>query len=268
LSVVPQELVLAGRFRVRAQVGDATLGRLYCALDAERGRDVALRVLSGLSKPEAASTRLAAHIARLAAVRHRSLAAVFDCGVDAGQLWFASEWVNGRSLDREVTDKGPLATEAVIGLGIEVARALGEAHQHGLIHCALKARNLLLVPGRPVVLELGVAAAILADGALLANTPLSIAPEQIRTRAMDHRGDVYSLGCCLFTAAVGKPPFDGVAGLQLLAAQKGWRAPRARDLNPNVPEALELVLLRAMAERPTDRFESMGELAQALARAR
>jgi serine/threonine-protein kinase len=266
LSVAQQELVLAGRFRVRAQIGYATLGWLYHAFDLERGSDVALRMVLGVPDPDAARRRLAEHIDRLSAVHHRGLAAVFDCGVDGGQLWFASEWVHGRSLEQEVAEKGPLLAGAVADLGIEVARALGDAHDRGLVHRGLKTRNIFLTDGRAVVLELGVAATILSDGALLANTPSSMPPEQVLSRAMDHRGDIYSLGCCLFTALVGKPPFDGTTGSQLLAAQNGWRAPRARDLNPSVPEPLELVLLQAMAQRPEDRFQSMTEFSEALSR--
>jgi len=81
---------------------------------------------------------------------------------------------------------------------------------------------------------------------------------------MDHRADIYSLGAVLFHAVVGEPPFKGGSGDDLLAAQLGFRAPRPRDLNPTVPEGLEFVLLRAMARRREDRYQSMGEFRDAL----
>jgi serine/threonine-protein kinase len=261
------ETILVNRFRARAQIGHATLGWLYRAVDERSGREVALRFVLGARDPHATQARLAALIDKLARVRHPGLAAVHDCGLFANQLWFASEWVAGQALEAVITRAGALPSPEVARIGIAVAETLAAAHAQGLVHRGLTLRNLFVDGARTLTLELGVAATILDDAPCLGNTPASMAPEQARNGRVDPRSDVYSLGCCLFTAAVGRRPFEGQARLEVAAAQAGWRAPRARDLDPAVPEALELVLLRAMATRPDDRFQSMAELAAALEQA-
>jgi serine/threonine-protein kinase len=258
-------MLVANRFQARKQIGYASLGWLYHAVDPARGNEVALRMVLNAKEPEAACTRLRAHIEKLAALRHRGIASVYECGIHKGQLWFTSEWVSGQPLDREVAQTGPLPLGAVKRIGIELASALGEAHRHGLVHRGLKARNIFVGGDRVITVELGVGAAIFADGGVLANTPAAMPREQMMNDVVERRSDIYSLGACLFTAIVGKPPFDG-GPQELIAAQAGWKAPRARDLKPDVPEGLELVLLRAMATRPEDRFQSMEEFAQALER--
>jgi serine/threonine-protein kinase len=116
------------------------------------------------------------------------------------------------------------------------------------------------------VAELGVSAALVTAAAGLASaTPSMMPPEQILVGAMDHRADVYSLGALLFFAAVGEPPFKGGSGEHLMAAQLGFRPPRPSDLNRDIPEGLELVILRAMARRREDRFPGMQALGDALA---
>jgi serine/threonine-protein kinase len=261
----PQQSLVANRFHARKQIGYASLGWLYHAFDPARSIEVALRMVLNAKAPEPACERLRTHIEKLAALRHSGIASVYECGLHEGQLWFTSEWVGGRPLDREVAKTGPLSLAAVRQIGMDLTGALGEAHRRGLVHRGLKARNIFVGGDRTLTVELGVGAAIFADGGVVANTPSSMPREQMMNDVVDHRSDIYSLGACLFTAIVGKPPFDGGAH-DLMASQAGWKAPRARNLKSDVPEGLELVLLRAMATRPDDRFQSMDEFAQALSR--
>jgi serine/threonine protein kinase len=267
LSFPQQGIVVAGRFPMREQIGHATLGWLYRVLDPTRGNEAALRLVVTVKDAAAAHGRLRAHIGKLAALGHPGIAKVWDCGMHEGQLWFTSEWLRGRPLDRSVSRSRPLGLTAVKELGLQLTSALGEAHRHGLVHRGLKARNIFVGDGHARAIELGVGATIFADGGVMANTPGSMPQEQMMNDIVDHRSDIYSLGACLFTAIVGRPPFDGGAG-DMMAAQAGWKAPRARELNPAVPEALELVLLRAMATRPEDRYQSMAEFGDALSRLR
>lgn len=259
-------LILAGRFHARAQIGYATLGWLYRAVDERSNREVALRLILGIRDPESTRDRLAALIDRSSKLRDPGLAPLLDCGVFEGQLWFAVEWVDGHALESLVTKGGALPAAEVARIGIAVAGSLAAAHAEALVHRGLTTRTIFVDGARIKTLELGVAAAIFADTPFLTNTPGSMPPEQIANGPIDERSDVYSLGCCLFTAAVGRPAFGGPvgSGAEMRAAQAGWRSPRARDLNPAVPEGLELILLRAMAVRPDDRFQSMRAFAGAL----
>jgi serine/threonine protein kinase len=259
------ETILAKRFRVRAQIGYATLGWLYRAVDEKDGKEVALRMVLGVRGVEAARERLAALIERLSGVSHPGLAKVYDCDISDGQLWFASEWLGDPSLEHATAKTGGALDGAVVArIGIAVASALGAAHANGITHRGLKTRTIFVGNDRVRAAECGVAAAILADAPMLANTPGSTSPEQILNGVVDQRADIYSLGCCLFSAAVGRPPFSGGAGAQMVAAQVGFRAPRAREMNPAVAEGLELILLKAMATHPNDRFHSMGDFSSAL----
>jgi serine/threonine protein kinase len=268
LSFPHQDLVIAGRFRVRSQVGYATLGWLYRALDAERGQEVALRLVLSAADSDAACSRLAAQIERIRKLGDlRGLASVYECGQHARQLWFTSEWVAGESVESALARVAAMEPTDAARVGVEVAEALADAHNQGVCHGAVKTRNIFITAqGTTKVLELGVADAIFPSSTLLANTPASAPPEVILGSGGDHRSDIYSLGCVLFTAVVGRPPFGGGLGPELMAAHVGFRAPRARSFNPAVPEGFELILLRAMARQPEDRYQTMGEFKAELSR--
>jgi serine/threonine-protein kinase len=259
------EALVAGRFRVLGQLGTGGLGPLYRALDRERGEEVALRTMATGTSQDVACARLATHIRALSGLADPAIARVFDCGLDGDLFWMSEELVAGRSLERAVTERGPLSALEAAAVASEITRALQVAHAQGLLHRDLKPRNVFFDGHRVKVLGLGVSAAILTwSASLVASTPGMMPPEQTLLQAMDHRADVYSLGALLFFALVGEPPFKGGSDA-VMAAQLGFRPPRPRDRNANVPEGLELVILRAMAKRREDRYQSMAELEAALA---
>src|SRR5205807_7824109 len=165
--------------------------------------------------------------------------------------------------------------EEAVRIAREVATALSHAHGHDVVHRDIKPENILLAGGEAVVADFGIARAIVAAGAeqltdtgLAVGTPGYMSPEQA-TGAMqlDGRSDVYSLGCVLYEMLAGHPPFLGTTAQEILARHSLDAVPPLRTIRPELPEAVELAVRKALAKSPADRWRTPAALSEALAQA-
>jgi serine/threonine protein kinase len=269
-------------YRLTTELGRGGTGAVFAAEHEQSGRRVAIKVLL----PELSQSRQAVarffHEARSAAsVTDPGIVDVYDSGyAEDGSAFLVMELLAGESLAARLT-RGPRVSLALLCyIGREIARVVGAAHAAQLVHRDLKPDNVFLVPERAApfgtrvkVLDFGMAklnpdagpySFITEKGALI-GTPLYMAPEQCRGGKVDARTDVYALGCILYELACGHPPFvRGGLGL-ILGAHVYEPVPRPRALVPELPEALEQLLLCALAKAPEDRPPTMHALALSLA---
>ena len=239
-----------------------------------------------------------------ARIDHPNVVAALDADEDRGVQFLVMEYIAGRNLNRVVQADGPLPVARALQCLIQAARGLEAAHAQGIVHRDIKPSNLMLDEAGVVrVLDLGLAKVIDAANALsqaegqamtrsgsflgtgtlpparhpgqgpaLTNTGSCLgtfpfmAPEQaFESRKVDHRADIYSLGCTLFFLLTGRPPFKFGDVLQvLLRAQATARAVALRALRPDVSEEIEAIYQKMMAEQPAQRPQSMGEVASLL----
>jgi serine/threonine protein kinase len=165
---------------------------------------------------------------------------------------------------------------ATLAIGKQVCRALEVAHEEGIIHRDVKPQNLLVDPsGFLKVMDFGIArlarhqsepGAGLTAAGVVVGTPQYMAPEQLFGEAVDGRADLYSTGAVLFECVTGRPVFEAPSLVALLARHLEDTAPTPHVLNPDVPESFSVVILRALARRPDDRWPNAAELLQALER--
>jgi tetratricopeptide (TPR) repeat protein len=269
-----------GRYEVVAHLASGGMGEVYKARDRELGRDVALKVLPDHLANNPTSVERFRREARAAArLSHKNIVTLYDWGQHGGTWFLALEFVDGTDLGSRIAGKGHLDSEEAWIITIQAAKALDHAFRQGVVHRDVKPSNFLLTRQgkklRVKLTDLGVARAIrdedfriTRDGTTVGTIDY-LAPEQARDSALaDVRSDIYSLGCTLYHMLTGQPPFpDGGLGERIYKHMQVDPAD-VRDLNPEVPDGLWMVLRRMLAKRPEERYQTPGELLEALLRLR
>jgi serine/threonine protein kinase len=282
-SGVPRKIA---DYRLVRYIGQGREAVVYLAQDERRRRQVALKVLTPELAPDAAFRgQMLRESQAAAAVGHPHIVPLYEAG-SAGQIaYVAMLYVPGGDARSLLNRLGPLPLAAASEIIAQVASALDAAHAHGLVHRDVKPANLLLgtgagaasaVPrsgggygrGHVYLCDFGMGrdfspGEIIATGQL-ARTLDYLAPEQIEGRALDGRTDLYSLACAGFELLCGTPPFGQEQGLTVMYAQLYAPPPAATARRPDLPAAVNLVLAKALAKNPADRYATCGQFAEEL----
>jgi formylglycine-generating enzyme required for sulfatase activity len=262
----PRGTVL-GNYELLEPLGAGGMGRVFKAWHRRLKREVALKVLAPeLLRSEAARVRFRREMEAAARVASPHVVAVHDAGEEAGRDFLVMEFVEGHTLADLVKDRGPLPVGEAVRAALQAARGLAHAHAAGLIHRDVKPANLLLDrAGQVKVSDLGLARGVDAAGdgnvtasGVVVGTASCMAPEQaFDSRRVDHRADVYGLGCTLYFLLTGKPPYVEPTALETLLAHRERPIPSVRDGRPDCPPALDALLRAMLAKRPEDRPADM-----------
>ena len=232
---------------------------------------VALKLLAGDDLVQRRFTREARAVA---AVDHPHIIPVYDAGEAGGVLYIAMRFVAGDDLRVIVAREGGLRAHRAATVISPVASALDAAHGAGLVHRDVKPANILVdaAPGRPphvYLSDFGLARGMksvsgLTQAGQFLGTPDYSAPEQISGREVDGRADQYALGCVAYALLTGSVPFKREVPMAVLYAHLSAPPPRVTDMRPDLAEAVDQVIARAMAKEPDDRYDSCGDFADAL----
>jgi formylglycine-generating enzyme required for sulfatase activity/dienelactone hydrolase/predicted Ser/Thr protein kinase len=262
-----------GPYEILSLLGAGGMGVVYRARDARLERDVAIKFLPGDSPVgDKARKRFHQEALALAKVSHQNIAAVYDVGESQGTDYLVMEYVPGQSLADRLRS-GPLPLAEALSFGVQVATALQEAHERGVVHRDLKPGNLVVTPkGQIKVLDFGLAKLLAPEGDRtrtlsgtmgLVGTPLYMSPEQADAAPVDSRTDLWSLGVVLYEALAGRPPFSGSTVTVLRAITE--EAPKPlRDLRPDVPPDVERIVSRALEKDRACRYQSAAEMVRDL----
>lgn len=258
-----------GHYLVEDRVDAGGMGLVYRARDERLGRTVALKFLSPhLGNAPEAKKRFLVEARAAAALEHPNVCTIFEIGeTDDGQLFLAMPLYQGETL-RARLKRGPLPFAEAVPIVLQVARALGCAHERGIVHCDIKPSNImLLADGTAKILDFGVARTndTVASGLRpLIGTVAYMSPEQLRGASVDHRTDIWALGVVLHEMLTGVRPFGGHDPHAVSDAVLTKIPPLLATSYPGVPDGVDPVLRRAIAHRPEDRYPSMAALAEAL----
>ena len=256
---------LAGRrlggFELQHEIGAGAYASVWRARQLRLGRDVAVKVLDPLvaRNPDAAR-RFEREGRSAAALDHTGIIPVYEAGEDDGVVYLAMRLVEGPTL-ADVLRDGGMPRERVVHVVDAVADALDHAHARGLVHRDVKPSNILLEGDRVWLGDFGIAASAREIGRYTTGaigTVAYMAPEQARAADIDHRADLYALGCVVFECVTGRPPFDGGDLVSTMTAHVNDPIPSSGSA------ALDAFFARALAKDPDARFQSGAELAAAL----
>ena len=258
---------LSGRYLVDREIGAGGMATVFAARDLKHDRPVAIKLLRA-DVVSLGAERFHREIRVAAQLQHPHILPLLDSGEAAGMLYYVMPLVDGESLRRRLAG-GPLPVNDAVRVLAEMADALAHAHARGVIHRDIKPDNVLFIGRHIVVTDFGVAKALddaTGENALTAigvalGTPAYMAPEQASAEPhVDARADIYALGCVGYELLTGRTPFAGLGAGEMLAAQV-TKAPRPpRELRVDIPEELEAVIMRCLAKRPEDRWQSAQEL--------
>jgi serine/threonine-protein kinase len=263
--------LIVDRYELEEVVGTGGMSSVYRAHDRLLERDVALKVLHDQFGEDGEHVERFRHEARVvAALSHPNIVTVIDRGEQNGRQFIVFEYVAGENLKSLIQREAPLSEDEAVELGLQIARALAFAHEHGLCHRDVKPQNVLLADGSEAkVTDFGIARSLdVRDGITQTGTVLGtsdyIAPEQARGSRATVQTDIYSLGVVLYELLTGELPFRGENFVAVAMRHINDPVPSVRALRPDVSPRLDAAIQRAMAKEPRQRFGSMDEFAAEL----
>src|SRR5215207_7945317 len=233
------------RYQINELLGEGSTATVYKAQDTRLGREVALKVLLPHVR-DTVRKRFFQEATAVAALNHPGIMAIYDIDETDDMNFLVIEYVEGETLGAFI----PSTPQQVVDIGRQIAQALHYAHERQIIHCDIKPANIKVTSsGQVKIMDLGLALPrdakrVTADGMII-GTPAYLSPEQAQGMTLDYRTDIYSLGIVLYEMAAGELPFlsDDIPALLLQHVKEP--PPPIRSINPNVPVALEGVILKA-----------------------
>jgi tetratricopeptide (TPR) repeat protein len=267
-GVIAPGALLRERYRLDSEIGRGGMGIVYRATDLELMREVAVKVLpETLSSPDARQ-RLMREARAAAALNHPHIVAVHDVGEAEGVPFFVMELVHGPSLSQS----RPAEISRIVSIARQICDALDHAHANNIVHRDLKPENVLMSTvsqtGSVKLADLGLAlpsyAARISRAGVIVGTAAYMAPEQALGQQVDGRTDLYALGVLLYELTTGRVPFKGDDPLAVVSQHIHAAVVPPRVLRPDMPRALEAVILRLLAKDPAQRFANAIETAAAL----
>ncbi|MEM9586632.1 MAG: protein kinase [Planctomycetota bacterium] len=269
-AAMPNQL---GDYVIQSELGSGGMGRVYKALHPIMERQVAIKVLHPATARHAQSRRrFEREVQAAARLSHPNIVSAYDAREVDGSLFLVSEFVDGVDLAKRVRQSGPLPPATAVDYARQAARGLSYAHQQGIIHRDIKPGNLMLdQSGTVKVLDLGLARwtsdsirptdeDTLTHSDQILGTASYMSPEQSRSPlTVDHRSDIYSLGCTLFCLLSGRAPFGGETVVDTLLAHASAPVPKLSKVTPShpVPAELETLIAEMMAKDPDERLPTM-----------
>ncbi len=264
-----------GRYHILEPLGEGGMAIVYKAYDMRLESEVAVKVIRiERLAPEIlqrAMKRFEREAKALAQLTHPNLVKVLDYGEFENQPYLVMPYLPGGTLKQKMNGR-PMPWQEAARLLIPIARALDYAHKRGMIHRDVKPSNILITEsGEPMLTDFGVAKIIDEEATLdltgtsaAVGTPEYMAPEQVTSKTVDQRADIYALGIVFYEMVTGRRPFQADTPMAVLFKHASEPLPRPKSFVPSLPDAVERILLKALAKQPADRYASMGEVAAAL----
>jgi eukaryotic-like serine/threonine-protein kinase len=254
-----------GRYRIQRKLGAGGMADVYLAEDQELGRRVAIKILNSRhGNDDQFIERFRREAKNAAALNHPNIVSIYDRGEAEDTYYIAMEFLDGRTLKELIVSRGAAPINVAIEYARQILSALRFAHRHGIVHRDIKPHNVLVDgEGRVKVTDFGIARAgtsQMTETGSIVGTAQYLSPEQARGGEVDPRSDLYSLGVVLYELLTGKTPFDGETPVEI-AMKHLSNAPKPPSaLRPDVPPELDMVVLRALAKNPDERYQSADEM--------
>lgn len=272
-------MVVDNRYKIERVLGQGAMGRVYEAYHIQLKRRTAVKVLSpeGDMNPHMVRDRFDREVQISARLEHQNIVRIHDCGIlSDGMPYLAMEYLKGKDLGDILEGEGRLTWGVTRHILLQICKAMDAAHAKGIIHRDLKPGNIFLIEYEGdkysvKILDFGIAKSgssttgkvkLTQVGAIM-GTPNYMSPEQAQSSEnLDRRSDIYSLGVIMYEMLTGTMPFTGGSHLEILQKHVGVKPEFPRKINPDIPKAVEEIILKAMAKDPSARYQNMDEMAR------
>jgi serine/threonine-protein kinase len=262
--------LLAGRYEIEQEIGRGGMAAVYAARDRQTNGAVAVKVMHPSLGDLLGVERFMREIRVTSTLRHPGIVPLLDTGEVDGQPYYTMPLVRGETLAQRLQREQHIPLEETIAIAQELLDALAHAHEMGITHRDIKPANILLSGGRAVLADFGIAKAMEGNDERLTSSGLAIgtseymSPEQASADRVDHRSDIYSLGCVIYEMLAGGPPFSGTSAQAIRARHLQESMPGIRVVRPTVTRKLEAVVAKALAKVPADRYANARAFQEAL----
>src|SRR5436309_10493267 len=241
------------------------MANVYLAEDQELGRRVAIKILNDRhANDEQFVERFRREAKNAAALSHPNIVSIYDRGEAEGTYYIAMNFIHGRSLKELIVSRGPAPLTVAVEYARQILSALRFAHRHGIVHRDIKPHNALVdAEGRVKVTDFGIAragASQMTEAGSIIGTAQYLSPEQARGAQVDQTSDLYSLGIVLYELLTGTVPFTGDTPVEIAMKHLSAVPEPPSAKRPEVPHALDQVVLRALAQAAAQRYQSAEEM--------
>lgn len=264
---------LDSRYTIQEQIGRGGMGTVYAAYDGQLQRRVAVKLLpSELTIDPEFVARFHQEAVTAAGLHHPGIVTIYDVGEEQGLYYIVMQYLVGVTLHEWLAGRGPVPAGEAEPIVTQLGAALDHAHQRGIIHRDLKPSNVMLSPdGQATLMDFGLVRAgegsELTRSGIVVGTPEYMAPEQALGEPVDARTDIYAFGVVIYRLLTGKVPFARSTSMATAYAHVHEPPPPLRQIRPEIPRAVEKVVLKALAKPPAARYQSAGQLAADFAQA-
>ena len=257
--------IFAGRYRLERKLGSGGMADVWLAEDQELGRKVAIKMLHERYANDAQFVeRFRREATHAAGLSHPNVVSIHDRGEAEGSYYIVMEYVEGRTLKELIVTRGPCPVPVAVSYTRQVLAALRYAHRNGIVHRDIKPHNVLVDhEGRVKVADFGIARAgssQMTEAGSIIGTAQYLSPEQARGAPVDESSDLYSTGIVLYELLTGKVPFTGETPVEIAMKHLSQIPDAPSMLRPEIPRDLDLVVLRALAKEPADRYRTAKEM--------
>ncbi len=263
---------LDDRYRIKSLVGSGGMSRVFLVDDLVLHRELALKMLrEDISKDEAAVRRFIHESKAVSMLSHPNIVSVYDVSVTSDVKYIVLEYAEGITLKEYLRDRGPLTSEEIIHIAVQILSGLQHAHSRGIIHRDIKPQNIIIAPdGSIKVTDFGIAKIPNSETITMADKAIGsvhyISPEQASGLKVDLRSDLYSLGIILYELICNRVPFEAENAVAVACMQISSRAVPPSEIVPDIPKGLEQIVMKAISKRPADRFENAAQMLACLER--
>lgn len=265
------ETLLNNRYELVAQQGSGGMSVIYKAKDRSLGRTVAIKILRpSLTQDPAFLDKFQQEARSVAKMTHPNIVTVHDVGNDGPTHYIVMEMIDGQDLKKLIKTRGALSVDMALDYAIQICNGLGYAHRSQLVHADVKPQNILINQDNVIkITDFGIAQAYTdtmpqTRTEVVWGSPHYFAPEQARGEKPTPASDVYSIGIVMFEMFTGRLPFVGTSQRELAMAHIQADVPRAKEVNPAVPEDISNVIAKIMSKRPNDRYNHADQLGHVL----
>src|SRR5438128_2926587 len=268
-----------GRYEIRSKIGEGGMGEVYLAHDTQLDRAVALKILSAeVARDQQRLSRFLQEARAASKLKSANVGHIYEIGETEGHHFIAMEYVEGEPLNQKMGGR-PMEAAEIVKLGIQIARALDEAHTKGITHRDIKPQNIIVTSDAEVkMLDFGLAklSTVPSENDLTPESELAtkvktspgvvmgtvnyMSPEQAMGRDVDHRTDLFSLGVVLYEMATGRVPFSGASLTETIDRIAHAQPEAIARFNYNVPSELEGIIKKAMRKNRDERYQSARDM--------